>query len=152
MDCILDILLKKSEMNKLNLSEVLVTWGGERFHQDPPKFISDSGLLFTESTDKEYYRKLIGNYKDIDDLLVLHFDDALLDLEFAVNREGDVWNNKIMIFLSQMLELETFIILLIRDEEEIDEFYKIRSKDELESLLCNSLSWETPKGILITNR
>ena len=109
-------------------------------------------MLFTESTDKEYYRKLIGNYKDIDDLLVLHFDDALLDLEFAVNREGDVWNNKIMIFLSQMLELETFIILLIRDEEEIDEFYKIRSKDELESLLCNSLSWETPKGILITNR
>ena len=38
---ILDILLLKSDIEKLNLKELYVEWGGEFFSEVPPKFIID---------------------------------------------------------------------------------------------------------------
>lgn len=48
MDYILDILLPKSEISKINLSEILVEWGARKFSQNPPRYTNKSKLLFTE--------------------------------------------------------------------------------------------------------
>ena len=151
MDYILDILLPKSEMSKINLSEVLVEWGGEKFSQNPPRYTNKSKLFFTEYTDKEYYKRFLGNQYPIDKFVALHLEGTLLDLELSINNKGDFLNNEVMLFLIELLKLETFIILIIRDEEWIDEKYKISRKEELQTIIYDSLSWSNPKRILIIN-
>ena len=48
---ILDILLLKSDIEKLNLKELYVEWGGEFFSEVPPKFISKNNLIFYSNYD-----------------------------------------------------------------------------------------------------
>lgn len=151
MDYILDILLPKNELCKINLSELLVEWGGEEFSQDPPRYTNNSKLFFTEYMDKEYYKRFLGNQYPIDKFIALHLEESLLDLELSINNKGDFLDNEIMSFLTELLELETFVILLIRDEEWVDEKYKISRKEELQTIIYDSLSWSNPKGVVITN-
>lgn len=56
-----------------------------------------------------------------------------------------------MIFLTELIKLEKFAILLIRDEESVDKKYKISRKEELQTIIYESLSWDNPKGVIITN-
>ena len=151
MDYILDILLPKNELSKTNLSELLVEWGGKKFSQNPPRYTNNSKLFFTECMDKEYYRRFLGNQYSMDKFIALHLDESLLDLELSINKKGDFLDNQIMLFLAELLQLEIFVILLIRDEECLDEKYKIRSKKELQTIIYDSLSWSNPKGVVITN-
>lgn len=151
MDYILDILLPKSEISKINLSEILVEWGARKFSQNPPRYTNKSKLLFTEYADKEYYRRFLGDQYPIGKLVALHLEGTLLDLVLSINNKEDFLNNEMMLFLVGLLKLETFIILIIRDEEWVDEKYKISSKEELQTILYNSLSWSNPKGVIISN-
>lgn len=75
----------------------------------------------------------------------------MLDLELSINNKGDFLDNQIMLFLTELLKLETFVILLIRDEECLDEKHKISRKEELQTIIYDSLSWSNPKGVAITN-
>lgn len=151
MDYILDILLPKNELSKINLSELLVEWGGEKFSLDPPRYTNNSKLSFTEYIDKEYYKRFLGNQYPIDKFIALHLEESLLDLELLINNKGDFIDNEIMSFLTELLKLETFVILLIRDEEWVDEKHKISRKEELQTIIYDSLSWSNPKGVVITN-
>lgn len=151
MDYILDILLQENEISKIDLSEVLVEWGGEKFSQDPPRYTNHSNLFFTEYTDKKYYKRYLGDQYRIDKFIALHLEGTLLDLELSINNKEDFLNNEITRFLTELLKLETFVILLIRDEEWIDEQYKISSKEELQTIIYDSLSWSNHKGVIITN-
>ena len=114
MDYILDILLPKNELSKTNLSELLVEWGGKKFSQNPPRYTNNSKLFFTECMDKEYYRRFLGNQYSMDKFIALHLDESLLDLELSINKKGDFLDNQIMLFLAELLQLEIFVILLIR--------------------------------------
>lgn len=151
MDYILDILIPKNGMSKINLSELLIEWGGKEFPQYPPRYTNNSKLFFTEYTDKKYYKRFLGNQYPIDKLIALHLEGTLLDLELSINNKEDFFDNEVTLFLTELLKLETFAILIIRDEEWVDEKHKISSKEELQSILYNSLSWSNPKGVVITN-
>lgn len=151
MNYILDILLPKSEMNKINLSELLVEWGGEKFSQTPQKYTNNSKIFFTECTDKEYYERFLGTQYPIAQSIALHLEGTLLDLELLINNKKDFLNNEVMILLTELIKLEKFAILLIRDEESIDKKYKISRKEELQTIIYDSLSWDNPKGVIITN-
>ena len=87
----------------------------------------------------------------MDKFIALHLDESLLDLELSINKKGDFLDNQIMLFLAELLQLEIFVILLIRDEECLDKKYKISSKKELQTIIYDSLSWSNPKGVVITN-
>lgn len=49
----------------------------------------------------------------------------------------EVLNNKLMLFLNELSDLECFMIFLIRDEEEIDKRYEVHSKEELIKRICS---------------
>lgn len=138
-------------MNKINLSELLVEWGGEKFSQTPKKYTNNSKLFFTEYTDKEYYERFLGTQYPIAQSIALHLEGTLLDLELLINNKKDFLNNEVMILLTELIKLEKFAILLIRDEESIDKKYKISRKEELQTIIYESLSWDNPKGVIITN-
>lgn len=59
MNYILDILLSKCEINKINLSELLVEWRKEKFVQIFHKYTTNSKLFFIECIDKDYYERFL---------------------------------------------------------------------------------------------
>ncbi len=153
MDYILDILISKDDINQLNLSESLIEWGGELLSQDPPKYSNNSKLSFEEYKDIQYYERFIGSNFDIENCIALHLEGMhLLDLELLINNKSqEIVSTELISFLVDLLKLDVFAILLIRDEECIDKKYKINKKEELVDVICNSLNWSNPEGVLITN-
>jgi len=54
-----------------------------------------------------------------------------------------------MRFFKQLLSLEHFYVLLLKEEEEIDRKYQIGNADELLTAICQSLNWTSPEGSVI---
>lgn len=155
MDFTLDILLLENELNKLEIKEFLFEWGGEEFSQDPPVYKNDTGLEFRKIQDLGYYQRYFWEYieeLDIHKYISLTLcGDYLSDLELAINKRNKSQNAEIMLnFLEKLCDLETFYVFLIRDEEEIDKTYYIRTKEEFLNTFCNCLNWELPEGAVIT--
>lgn len=156
MDFMLDILLPKKEINKLDIKEFLFEWGGEEFSQDPPIYKNDTGLEFKQMQDLGYYERCFKKY--IEEDLDIHkyisltlCGDYVSDLEFAVNKKNKNANADTMLkFLEKLSDLENFAIFLIRDEEEIDARYRVNTKEDLTRIFCNCLNWDSPEGALIT--
>lgn len=156
MDFMLDILLPENELNKLEIKEFLFEWGGEKFSQDPPIYKNDTGLEFKQIQDLGYYQRCFQKY--IEEDLDIHkyisltlCGDYVSDLELAINKKNKSLKANIIIkFLEKLSQLENFVVFLIRDEEEIDKMYRIRTKEEFLNTLCNCLKWESPEGAVIT--
>lgn len=151
MDFILDILIFQNDLKKVGLSEEMVEWGGEMFSQVPQKYIATSKLKFIRNADMDYYKKIIGKNFMTENYVALTLEgEQILDLEISLNRNKSMlWLNEIVLFLSKICELNHFFILLLRDEEVIDKRYVVNKKEEIINLICSSLDWENPKGILI---
>ena len=74
----------------------------------------------------------------------------LSELEFLVNsRTENLRNNQLFVFLESLITLSSFYIFLLREDEIIKERYAIERQEELRTVLCESLSWDTMKDILI---
>lgn len=151
MRFLLDVVIPKDEMKKVDLEEQLIEWGGESFSQEPAKYIGRRKLVFEELTNLEYYCGLLGHSLDAKKYSALIFKgEELSELEFlANNRTEDLGNNLLFVFLESLITLSSFYIFLLREDEVIKERYVIERNDELKAILCESLSWNTPKDILI---
>ena len=151
MRFLLDVVLPKDEMKKIDLEEQLIEWGGEIFSHEPAKYIGRKKLVFEELTNLEYYSGLLGHNLDTKKYSALIFKgEELAELEFLANsRTEDLGNNLLFVFLESLITLSSFYIFLLREDEIIKERYVIERDNELKSVLCESLSWNTPKDILI---
>ena len=151
MNFLLDIVIPKDEMIKVGLEEQLIEWGGEKFSQEPPKYIGNKELIFEELTNLKYHCGLLGN--DLDDKKYTAFifkGKELSELEYLVNNQTeDLRNNPLFVFLERLITLSSFYIFLIREDEVIKERCAIKREEELEIVLCESLSWATTKDVLI---
>ena len=54
-----------------------------------------------------------------------------------------------MKLFSKVVELESFAIFVLRDEEYVDKRVRVNSQVELLKVISESLSWNNPQGILI---
>lgn len=151
MRFLLDVVIPKDEMKKLDLEEQLIEWGGESFSQEPVKYIGRKKLVFEELTNLEYYSGLLGHNLDTKKYSALIFKgEELSELEFLANSgTEDFGNNLLFVFLESLITLSSFYIFLLREDEVIKEQYAVERDDELKSALCESLSWDIPKDILI---
>ena len=61
MNFLLDIIIPKDEMKKVDLEEQLIEWGGEMFSQEPVKYIGRKKLVFEQLTSLKYHCKLLGD-------------------------------------------------------------------------------------------
>lgn len=153
MNFILDIVILKTDLNKLNISEQFVEWGGEKSPQVPAKYTHKSGMVFHENVDN-YYKKVLGNV-DIEKYIALNLESShLSELEFSVNhQELNEISNELIGFFDELYDtLEEFFVFLFRDEEEIDSQCVVKNQYELRNMFCNSLKWESPKGVLIAKK
>ena len=154
MDFIFDIVVSKESIYELNIKEILVEWNGQIFSQDPRKFQFQSSLFFQECKNESYYKKILGkNLKEKDFLSFTLQGDSLRNLEFMVNRKDNLKKEDceiIDLFYELYKKLDRFYILLLRDEECIDDIYHISDVEQAITIFLKSLSWISPKGIIIS--
>lgn len=154
MNFLLDIIIPKDEMEKVDLKEQIIEWGGERFSYEPARYIGKSKLEFEELTNLQYYCGLLGEILDDKKYSALVFKgEELSELEILVNHKEDALvSNSLFEFLESLIILSSFYVFLLQEDEEIKERYVIENGEELKEILCTSLSWAAPKDIVIVKK
>lgn len=150
MDYILDIIIPKKEIETVKLREKLFEWGGGVYSCYPPQYISDSDIIFEQIEDVQYFNKIIDEKLTNDTIVLCLMSDILFDLEYAVNKNELILEENILLnFLKNLIELSQFYILMVREDESVKEYYKIVKKEEINIRLFESLSWSSPKDVLL---
>lgn len=152
MSSILDILIKKHELGKVNIEECLIEWGGEKLSQDPRKYIYNSTLVFHENADMSYYMDIIKGELDVYEFTALTLEgDKLEEMDRLVNSGRDIiYTDGLMVFINKLYKhLSTFCIIKLRNEEYIDEIYIINEASNAIKVFLDSLKRASPKGIAI---
>ncbi len=150
MDYFLDIIIPKKEIEIVKLNEKLFVWEEGIYSCNPPQYISDSDIIFEQIEDIQYYSKIVG--KELtEDIIVLHLkSDILFDLEYAVNNHKSILEENVLLnFLNNLIELSQFYILMVREDENVKEYYEISTKEEIGMRLSDSLRWSNPKDVLL---
>lgn len=82
---------------------------------------------------------------------MLHLkSDLLLDLECVVNNNKSVLEENVLLnFLNKLIKLSQFYILMVREDENVKEYFKISTKEEIKIKLSDSLRWSNPKDVLL---
>lgn len=150
MDYSLDIVIPKNEIEIVKLNEKLFEWEGDVYSCNPPQYVSDSGIVFEQIEDVRYFNKIIGE-ELTNDIIVLHLkSDLLLDLECVVNNNESVLEENVLLnFLKKLIKLSQFYILMVREDENVKEYFKISTKEEIKIKLSDSLRWSNPKDVLL---
>ena len=150
MDYFLDIIIPKKEIDTVQLNEKLLEWGEGIYSCNPPQYISDSDIIFEQIENVQYFNKIIGE-ELANDTIVLHLkSDIIFDLEYAINNDESMLEKNVLLnFLSKLIELSEFYILMVREDENVKEYYQISSKEEIRNRLSDSLRWSNPKDVLL---
>lgn len=164
MDIILDILIRKSDLNKININEILVDWGGEKFSQVPKKYKYKSSIEFHEHETLSYYNDIVENNLNISEYIALTLEgESLYKLECVINDDMRIRENEyidyrkfrndadeLISFIDDLYKkLDSFAIISLLNEEDIYDRYIIRNKNDAIDILKKSLSWNDPRGIVI---
>ena len=150
MDYVLDIISPKKEIETVKLNEKLIEWGGNTYSCEPPQYVTDTDITFDQIENVQYFNKIIGG-EPKNDTIVLHLKkDILFDLEYVINNdESTLEENKLFKFLNELIKLSEFYILMIREDENVKERYRISTEEEIRARLSDSLRWSDPKDVLI---
>lgn len=152
MDYILDVIVLRSELDKINLIEEYFEWGGEKLSQEPRKYTYNIALRFDECKD-DYYKRVIKDYDDEKFIILTLEAKNLSKLYNEINQDKDVMQDDLILFFKEFYnKLDEFYIFLYRDEECIDERYIINDVSKFLKLFCGSLSKLTPQGIAVSKK
>lgn len=151
---IMDILIKKHDLKKVNIEECFVEWGKEKLSQDPKKYTYNSILMFHENADMDYYTNYVKNVLNVDDFIALTLEgDKLTELDQLVYCGGDTKTNNLIVFLKDLYNnLDIFCLIKFRNEECIDEIHIVDDTFNAVNLFLHSLERSCPKGIVIIKK
>ncbi len=150
MDYVLNIILPKKEIKNARLKEKLIEWGENVYSCSPPRYVTNSNIIFEQVEDVQYFSNIIGE-ELTDSSIVLHLkSDIIFDLVYVINNnELALEENELLNFLSGLFDLSKFYILLIREDEKVKERYKIEAREDIGIRLFNSLKYSNPKDVLL---
>lgn len=150
MDYILDIIIPKKEIETVKLTEKLFEWEEDVYSCNPPQYVSESGIIFEQIEDIQYFNEIIGEEFSNDNIILHLKSDILYNLEYAINnRESISEENILLVFLNQLFDVSQFYILLFREDENIKDYYRISTKEEISIRLSDCLSWSSPKDVIL---
>lgn len=156
MDWDFFVLVPKTKFAKLGFEEIKISWGGKWHSQEPRKYKLLSALVGEEFPDINFFKRVAGDLINVHKYRAfLIKGDVFAELQRRVN-SGDAekiyWarRSEIILLFRKMFEvLDTFCIVKLRDEEEIDARHIVLSADELVDIFIDSLKWESRKGIIL---
>lgn len=149
MDYTLNIIIPKKEAGTVKLYEKQIKWGNNVYSCEPPQYITDSNIVFEQIKDIHYFKEIIGDELPDDNIILYLKSEILFDLEYAVNNNVALKENKLLIFLNRLFGLSQFYILMVREDEKVKEQYRIIKKEDIHMRLSESLRWSNPKDILL---
>ena len=149
MDYTLDIIIPKEEAETVKLYEKQINWGNNFYSCEPPQYITDSNIVFEQINSLPYFKDIIGDELPNDSIVLYLKSDILFDLEYAVNNNVALEENRLLIFLNRLFELSYFYIFMVQEDEKVKEQYRIVKKEEIYMRLSESLRWSNPKDILL---
>lgn len=153
MDFILDIIILKSEVEKVKLHERLIGWGDDIYQYDPPRYSTDSNIIFEQVNNLGYFEKEVGEVFNNDMIALTLKGNFLLELQYAINNTKlTLKENKLALFLCSLFNLNCFYILLMREDERVKRKYEIKEKEEIFAKLYESLNWSNPQDVLLVKR
>lgn len=154
MRFLLDIVIPKDELEKVDLEEQLIEWGGVKFSQEPAKYVGKEVLVFEELANLKYHSDLLGEALDEEKYKALIFKgNEVSEVEFLANsRREELENNSLFAFLKSLITLSKFYLFLLREDEVIKEQYAIEGEEDFKDVLCRCLSWTEPKDIVIVKK
>lgn len=155
MDSMFCILIPKSNLNKLNISERKVEWEGEIFSQEPPKFKFQTSIFFYQTTEISYFQRIVEDKLDLCDYTGLVLEgEGLRELEFMVNnKEFSECNSELLSFFYELYDsLDTFCIINSPDDENIEDIFTVLDATEAIKVFTGSLNWTSSKGIVIIKK
>lgn len=153
MDYALDIIIPKKEVEIVKLNEKLIEWGDIVYPCEPPQYVTDSNIVFEQMQDVKYYSKIVGEELTNDSIILNLKSDILFDLEYVVNSGDKILDqNGLFVFFNRLFELSEFYIILVREDEDIKEQYRIGAKEEIGVRLSDSLRWSNPKDVLLLKK
>lgn len=79
MNFIFDVLILKSDFDKINIRERFGEWGNEKFSYVPPKYIYQSKLEFHENSDS-YFVFLFRDEESIDEVYHVRDSEKLVEI------------------------------------------------------------------------
>lgn len=151
-----DFFLKEKDLNRVNLRENFVDWGDEQLSYDPPRYTNDFNLMFQKFEGGKFYeivfKNFIGEDMKIERYIPLSLSyESINNLESNINSSEETAEEPLLVFLKEVLKLNTFIIYLIRDEEEIDIEYKVNkdNTDMIIDIFAGCFLQNSPKGLLL---
>ncbi len=152
MSSIVDVLIKKHELSKVNIEESFINWGEERLSQDPKKYIYNSTLVFHENTNMGYYADIVKDALDIYEFTSLTLEgDKLEEIDKLVNSGNDItYSNDLIVFINELYRsLNTFCLIKLRNEECIDEIHIVNEASNATKIFMDSFKRSFSKGIAI---
>lgn len=155
MDFNLDILLPKAlNLKDIYLYEDLVEWGGETYRRDPPVYNWNDKLILVENSLPTIYGNFLDNYINLKDYEVLTLKGGgLSELEWAVNKDGDITETPLIEFINTSLaKISGWGLILSLDDEKIGAVKKVDNPLICSSILVEALKWEEPHGVIILNK
>ena len=114
----LDIIIPKSELEKIGFKEKTLFWNDKEYSLLPREFFIDNNILFIEITQGIVYDIMINNTK-VNDPIVLTLYRKYNSVEKAIE------NNSITTLFKNIYTLDAVEIYLWEDDEAIDSKYKL---------------------------
>ena len=144
----LDIIIPEDETEIIGLFEKKYSWDNEYISCDPPRFITDKGIIF-EKTDLNHFEKYLGDFNK-KEYIALHFTGNIFnDLGYSVNNSIDIMSNNLIVFLSGLLSLSMFYIFLVREDENVKERYRISNKEDIAMIISKCFNLDNPDDVLM---
>ena len=114
----LDIIIPKSELEKIGFKEKTLFWNDKEYSLLPREFFIDNNILFIEITQGIVYDIMINNTK-VNDPIVLTLYRKYNSVEKAIE------NNSITTLFKNIYTLDAVEIYLWEDDAAIDSKYKL---------------------------
>ncbi len=150
MDYYLDIVIKKQDIEKAGLKEMVFEWGGEAHSYKPTRYATNTHIEFEQIENSYYIFDSFGITLGKEYIGLGLKSDLLQDLEYAVNSATKKpIDNIILAFLEQLTKLSVFYVFLIREDENIKESYEIISEKEMREKVFECMKWSTPKDVVL---
>lgn len=155
MDTCLDLSLPKNlDMSLYNINESFFEWDGIKIPQNPQKYYWGKDICLEKNDHFLYYKESLNNHININSYFIYTIKgNSLSDLEWAINKQQDVFDNSFIKFSEHVLgSISTWIIVLSVDDEKLYKIHEIEEISKIYTILKNCLNWVNPQSAILIKK
>lgn len=153
MEVCFDLLLPNSVLDSNEvLEEELVEWGGDKYTQDPPKYKSSEGVVFTKFTMPDYLSNYLPEDIKLSNFSYLSLDPWSNDIylwEEVINNQLDAATELALknFLINTFSKVDSWIIVFSLNCDQIDDVSCLNPHQAIMQIE-NCLNWNNSRGFI----